>query len=49
MEKDNIKYKHGKGIFTINEEEYDCQWDNDVMKGLGICKYASGDVYEVKI
>ena len=52
-----IKHKHGKGkiVFPsaavaagsdIGSEEYDGEWDDDLMHGHGTYKYTSGAVYQ---
>lgn len=41
-----IKYKDGKGIFTIGPESYNGNWSMDVMSGYGEYRFASGAIYK---
>uniref|UniRef100_A0A7S0SWQ0 MORN repeat-containing protein 5 n=1 Tax=Chromulina nebulosa TaxID=96789 RepID=A0A7S0SWQ0_9STRA len=43
---DNVKYRHGFGIFIGNNEKYEGNWDNDNMDGYGEYTFASGAVYK---
>jgi hypothetical protein len=43
---DNIKLRHGKGVFTNGPERYSGEWSGDKMNGQGIYEFASGAVYK---
>ena len=51
LQDDGKKVKHGKGkiVFPGAEgtggEEYDGEWQDDVMSGYGTYKFTSGNVY----
>ena len=47
---DKLKKRHGHGKFIHNlsgvTEEYEGEWNNDLMEGYGVYKYLSGARYE---
>lgn len=44
--KDNIKYRHGKGLLINGPEEYNGEWNYDMMNGIGEYKFSSNAIYQ---